>query len=77
MTKLAIKTCPTCGSRKIRRVKRQIESNRGGHPFIAKNIEIEECPIAASGFSARKLLRKLRPNVPGAGRGPAAENPLK
>jgi YgiT-type zinc finger domain-containing protein len=43
MTNLVIKTCPTCGSNRIRRVKRDIESKRAGQNFIAQDIEIEEC----------------------------------
>lgn len=44
MTKLIIKTCPICGSNRIRLVKRDIKGNRNGHPYIARGIEIEECP---------------------------------
>ncbi|MGD1277314.1 MAG: YgiT-type zinc finger protein [Tepidisphaeraceae bacterium] len=44
MTHLVIRTCPTCGSRRIRRVKRDIQSKRNGETFVAKGIEIEECP---------------------------------
>lgn len=44
MTKLVITTCPMCGSKRIRRVKRSVESKRGGEVFIARGIEVEECP---------------------------------
>lgn len=39
-----IKTCPTCGSKRIRRVKRDVQSKRAGQVFVARGIEIEECP---------------------------------
>jgi YgiT-type zinc finger domain-containing protein len=42
--KLVIRTCPTCGSKRIRRVKRDIESSRGGKAFLAHGIEVSECP---------------------------------
>ncbi len=44
MTQLTIKNCPMCGSKRIRRVTRNIESHRGGERYIARDIEIEECP---------------------------------
>lgn len=44
MSKLVIKVCPMCGSKRIRRVKRDIESRKGGAVFTARGIEVEECP---------------------------------
>ena len=44
MNTLRIKTCPMCGSKRIRRLKRDIESTRRGQTLVAHNIEVEECP---------------------------------
>jgi YgiT-type zinc finger domain-containing protein len=44
MNQIVINTCPTCGSRRIRPVKRTIESKRGGKTLVAHGIEVEECP---------------------------------
>ena len=44
MTQLVIKTCPTCGSKRIRRVKRDLTSRRGGETYVARGIVVEECP---------------------------------
>ena len=39
-----MKRCTKCGSKRIRPVKRDVESRRGGTPYVAKGIEVEECP---------------------------------
>lgn len=44
MKTIEITTCPTCGSKNIHRVKRDIITARPDSTFTAKAIEIEECP---------------------------------
>jgi YgiT-type zinc finger domain-containing protein len=65
MRQLLIKTCPTCGSKRIRRVKRSVESRRGGEPFTARGIEVEECPDCGE--------RRFGPDALGGDGGAAAE----
>jgi YgiT-type zinc finger domain-containing protein len=59
MTDLLIKTCPTCGSKRIRRVKRDIESRRGGRPFIARGIQVEECPVCGERLFGPEALEQI------------------
>lgn len=64
MTQLVIKTCPTCGSKRIRRVKRNIESRRGGQPFIARGIKIEECPDCGERLFSPEALEDIAAQRP-------------
>jgi YgiT-type zinc finger domain-containing protein len=66
MTQLAINVCPTCGSRRIRRVKRTIESRRGGEPFTAHGIEIEECQDCGERLFGPKAMEQIAAQQPGA-----------
>ena len=59
MSQLTISTCPICGSRKIRRLKRDIKSNRGGVSFVARNIEIDECPNCQEQLFSPEALEKI------------------
>lgn len=60
-----IKTCPICGSKRIRRVKRNIESNRGGRAFIAHGIEIEQCPACGERLFGPEALAQIESQRPG------------
>lgn len=64
MSKLWIKTCPTCGSKRIRRIKRDIESRRGVDPYVAHDIEIEECPDCGERLFSPDALAAIRDQQP-------------
>jgi YgiT-type zinc finger domain-containing protein len=64
MIKLVIKTCPTCGSRRIRSIKRDIESKHGGKPFVARGIEIEECPNCGERLFSPESLEEIAAQRP-------------
>lgn len=71
MTQLQIKTCPICGSKRIRRVTRDIQSTRGGTRFTAHGIEIEECPNCGEQLFSPEALQAIaaqRPQPKRAGR---------
>ena len=44
MKELVITTCPMCGSKRVRKVKRDVQVRRRGQSFMAKGIPVEECP---------------------------------
>jgi len=39
-----LKTCPTCGSRRIRRVRRNVTRTSQGREFNVPNLTFHECP---------------------------------
>ena len=68
MTQLIVKTCPTCGSKRIRRVKRDIKSTRGGEPYVAHHIEIEECPNCGERLFSPEALDQIAARRPQTGK---------
>jgi YgiT-type zinc finger domain-containing protein len=44
MKPLVIHTCPMCKSKRIRLVKRDIISKRGGRETVVPDVEFHECP---------------------------------
>jgi YgiT-type zinc finger domain-containing protein len=42
--KLQIRICPTCGSDKIKRVKRDLSRSFKGQPYTVPMVEFYECP---------------------------------
>lgn len=59
-----IKSCPTCGSRRIRRVRRDVSGTWMGQPFIAKSIEFHYCPICDEKVYDREALRRMQSFYP-------------
>jgi YgiT-type zinc finger domain-containing protein len=44
MNKLKITKCPICASKRIRRVRQDIKGTFHGKLYIARGVEVEECP---------------------------------
>jgi YgiT-type zinc finger domain-containing protein len=55
----AVRTCPTCGVGKLRRVTRDVECNFRGHVYIAPDIEFSECPNCGEKLYDQQALRKM------------------
>jgi YgiT-type zinc finger domain-containing protein len=70
MTSLTIKTCPTCGSKRIRRVKRNVPSKRGSQPFIAHGITVEACPNCGEVLFSPESLEAIDAQRPPARKSP-------
>lgn len=63
-----IKTCPMCGSNRIRLVKRDVHRVLlGKYPYTARNIEFHECPKCGEKFYGPEAMDKMdsfRPKLP-------------
>jgi len=59
-----IKTCPTCGSDQIRRVKRDLSRDVKGQTYTVPEVEVHECPICGERVYDRKAMQKIRENSP-------------
>ena len=44
MSEERIKTCPSCGSRRIRPVRRDVTIDAGGVRFVTPQVEFDDCP---------------------------------
>jgi YgiT-type zinc finger domain-containing protein len=59
MTDFKIKSCPNCGSDRIREQKQDVESKRGGVSFTAHEITVEACPVCGERFFSPSALEQI------------------
>jgi len=59
MTKLKITRCPMCGSKRIRRVCRDVKGSYRGKPYTAHDVEFEECPDCSERLYDMEAMEKL------------------
>ncbi len=62
--KLLIKTCPTCGSDKIKRVVRDVTRNYKGKTYFVPALEFYECPNCGEKVYDRDAMLKIEANSP-------------
>lgn len=65
MKPLRINRCPICGSTRVRRVKRDIVSNRPGGSYVARDIELEECGTCGERLFSPEALEAIERQRPG------------
>lgn len=63
MTKLDIKTCPSCGGR-IRRVRGNWTGNFKGKEYTVPNLEYYECPDCGERVYDREAMRQIEAHSP-------------
>ena len=56
---LDICTCPTCGSKRIRRVRRGVMRTVGGEKYLVPAVAFHECPDCGEKLYGREAMRKL------------------
>ena len=56
---LSIKICPTCGSEKIKRVRRNLSGRFAGRPYTVPSLEFYECPDCGEKVYDREAMRKI------------------
>lgn len=62
--KLQIKTCPTCGSDKIRRVVRNLIRSYKGQTYTVPRVEFYECPNCGEKVFDREAMLKIETRSP-------------
>ncbi len=62
--RIKIKECPTCGSSRIRAVKKTVQGERCGEPYSVSGVEFYECPVCGERVYDREAIRKVQ-NVAG------------
>ena len=62
--KLQIKTCPTCGSEKIRRVVRDITRKYKGHSYIVPKVGFYDCPNCGEKVYDHEAMLKIKDHSP-------------
>ncbi|KAA0222292.1 YgiT-type zinc finger protein [candidate division KSB1 bacterium] len=61
---LKITTCPTCGSNKIKMVKRNWTGNFQGRAYIVPALEFYKCPNCSEEVYDRDAMRKIESYSP-------------
>ena len=55
----SIHTCPSCGSRRIKRVCKDVVRNFKGHTYVVPDVTFYECPACAEKLYDREAMEKL------------------
>lgn len=56
---LRINICPTCGSEKIKRVRRNLMGQIAGRSYTVPSLEFYECPECGEKVYDREAMRKI------------------
>jgi YgiT-type zinc finger domain-containing protein len=67
MIGVKIKKCPICGSKKIRRVRRDLKIDVGDLHFTTPNLSFNECPNCGEQFFDLAAMQKIESHRPAAG----------
>lgn len=61
---IKITECPTCGSKRIKGVRRNWRDTYKGKPYVVPNLEFEECPECGERLFDRDAMRKIEAHSP-------------
>jgi len=61
---LKITSCPTCGSRKIKLIRRNWSGKSRGKSYTVPLLEFYECPVCGEKIYDRQALRKIEEHSP-------------
>jgi len=62
--KLEVSECPTCGSARIKKVRRNWRDTYHGKAYVVPNLEFWECPDCGERLYDRDALRKIEAHSP-------------
>ncbi|MGD0949147.1 MAG: type II toxin-antitoxin system MqsA family antitoxin [Candidatus Binatia bacterium] len=61
---IQITKCPTCGSRRIKKVRRNWKGSYRGHSYVVPTLEFYECPDCGEEIYDRDAMRKIEAHSP-------------
>ena len=64
MNTLQITICPSCGSTKIRKVRRNWSGCFQGRSYTVRSLEFYECPVCGEKVYDRQAMRKIERHSP-------------
>lgn len=76
MAKLNITTCPTCGSKRIKSVRRNLTRKFEGREYTVPNLEYYECPDCGEKVYDREAMRQIEAHSPAFKRAASKRKPI-
>ena len=61
---LTITRCPTCGSGKIKRVRRDVKREARGKKYVVRGLRFYECPACGERVYDRHAMRRIEAASP-------------
>ncbi len=61
---LSITRCPTCGSGRIRKVRRDVRRETRGQKYVVRGLEFHECPDCREKVFDRRAMRRIQAASP-------------
>ncbi|RIK75203.1 hypothetical protein DCC62_13775 [candidate division KSB1 bacterium] len=61
---IKITSCPTCGSKKIKKVQKNLTRSFQGQTYTVPNLEFHECPDCGERLYDRDAMRKIESYSP-------------
>ncbi|NOZ20234.1 MAG: YgiT-type zinc finger protein [Planctomycetes bacterium] len=61
---MRITVCPSCGSSKVKKVRRKWTGEFQGHVYIIPSLEFHECPDCGERIYDRDAMRKIEAHSP-------------
>ena len=61
---MEIKICPSCGSRRIEKLRRDWNGDFEGKHYVVKDLEYYECPACGERVFDREAMRKIEARSP-------------
>ena len=77
MGKLNITTCPSCGSKRIKRVRRNSTRKFEGREYTVPNLEYYECPDCGEKVYDREAMRQIEAHSPAFKRDTSKRRPAR
>ena len=77
MTTLTIKTCPLCGSSRIKRLRRTLSRSYRGRNYTVPNVQYFACPDCGERLYDAAAIDKIQAHSPAFARRPAVKKVRK
>ena len=61
---IKITICPSCGSKRIKKVRRNLARDFQGQTYVVPDLEFHECPNCGEKIYDREAMRKIEAHSP-------------
>jgi YgiT-type zinc finger domain-containing protein len=61
---ISISVCPSCGSRRIAKVRRSVTRSYKGRRYVVPDLEFHECPVCGERLYGPEAMRRIEAYSP-------------